>query len=53
MTTLKLAAKKQKTSMKSSPSNVVCNTTADADDGQPSQNAQERPLGKKKEKQKL
>jgi hypothetical protein len=53
MTTLKLAAKKQKTSMKSSPSNVVCNTTADADDGQPSQNAQERPPGKKKEKQKL
>jgi hypothetical protein len=53
MTTPKLVAKKQKTSAKSSPSTVVCNTTVDADNGQPSQNAQEKPSRKKKEKQKL
>jgi hypothetical protein len=54
MTTLKPAAKKQKTTVKSSPSSTaVPNTTGDTDDGQPSQNAQEIPPGKKKEKQKL
>jgi hypothetical protein len=50
----KPAAKKEKTSAKSSPSStIVPNTTGDADDGQPSQNTLERPSAKKKEKQKL
>jgi hypothetical protein len=50
----KTAAKKEKTSAKSSPSStIVPNTTGDADDGQPSQNTLERPSAKKKEKQKL
>jgi hypothetical protein len=54
MNTPKPATKKQKTSAKSNPSSiVVSNTTSDADGGQPSQNALERPPGKKKEKQKL
>jgi hypothetical protein len=53
MNTPKLAAKKQKTSAKSSPtSSAVPNTTEDAN-GQPSQNVLERPPEKKKEKQKL
>jgi hypothetical protein len=48
MNTLKPVAKKQKTSVKSSP-----NTAGDADDGLPSQDALKRPPGKKKEKHKL
>jgi hypothetical protein len=48
LNTPKPAAKKQKTSVKSSP-----NTTGAADDGQPSQDALEIPPGKKKDKQKL
>jgi hypothetical protein len=54
MNALKPAFKKQKTSAKASPSSsAVPNTNGDGDDGQPSQNALERPPGKKKEKQRL
>jgi hypothetical protein len=50
MTTQKLASKKQKIADKPSPSTPVSSTTGDVD---PSQNAQERPVEKKKEKQKI
>jgi hypothetical protein len=48
----KPAPKKQKTTVKSSPSSAPPTITAAiVGDGQPSQSAQERPVGKKKEKQ--
>jgi hypothetical protein len=49
MNTPKPASKKQKTSAKVGPSSiVVSNTNGDVDDGQPSQNALERPSGRRK-----
>jgi hypothetical protein len=54
MNALKPPAKKQKTTAKSSPSSThVAITPAGGGDGQTTQGAQERPLGKKKEKHML
>ncbi|KAK3121209.1 hypothetical protein QOZ80_8BG0648160 [Eleusine coracana subsp. coracana] len=46
-------SKKQKTTTNSSPSSAPLNPAANNDETQSSEGAQERPAGKKKEKQKL
>jgi hypothetical protein len=54
MSIVKPTTKNHKIATMSSPSSApISNTTGDVDDGQPSQSAQERLAGKKKENKKL